>query len=98
MQAPPTVPDPDRTNPQTFCLNCTMRPTAQSRNLIISLISELEYFYTATDFFLPQPPVFIFRGTKTLLSLQRLPDITSLDFCLATDLPLTLIRRAVLHH
>ncbi|MGB5712845.1 MAG: hypothetical protein WBM44_18290, partial [Waterburya sp.] len=30
-----------------FSWNCTMRPTAQSRNTLISLISQLEYFYAA---------------------------------------------------
>ena len=60
----PTGTDPDRTNPQTFCFNSTMRPTAESRNILISFILRLEYFYVATDSFSPQPMHSFFKVQK----------------------------------
>ena len=116
----PTGTDPDRPNPQTFCFNSTMRPTAESRNILISLILKLEYFYVVTDFlFRPirvakpyakryplgqrgrcafshyNPCIRFSRYRNTSLSTE-VPDLTSRDSRLATDLPLTHIRWAVL--
>ncbi len=112
MTISPTGTDPDSTvvtsawgnprqrdlpNPQTFCFNCTMRPTAQSRNLIISLRYATGILLRSNRLFLAATYVFIFRGTKTFLSRLSVLDMISLVSTLATDLLLTHIRWAVLN-
>ena len=98
MLISPIGTDPDSPNPQTVCFKYTTRPTAHSRNILISLRYATGILLRDNRLFLVATHVFVFRGTKTFLSRLSVLDLTSLASKLATDLPLTHVRRAVLHH